>query len=133
MGLNRHTDKNWLLPTIAQIPSIAVVFFLLGHSLTYTQQLDDYDTRSRLVDSAISGNLDEVKSLVRRGVWVDTHHDFKNIRPLYGAALNGHLKVVKYLVRRGAQIDFLESSNCDTPLTAATRMGHLKVAKYLIQ
>ena len=75
------------------------------------------------INACTGGDLDEVKTLLKRGV--DIHAGFD--RALRWAANNGHFDVVKYLVEHGADIH----ASGDGALRYAAWNEHLGVANYL--
>ncbi len=86
--------------------------------------------RARLLAAADSGNFDQVKELLDKGVPTDTR-DEHQWTPLMLAALQGHDKIVSLLLDEGADID-TQGINGTTPLMAAASSGWLSVIKRLI-
>lgn len=81
--------------------------------------------------AALSGNIEEVKSLLKNG---DIDVDVQNIyesSPLHYASENGHVKVVKELLNNGANVNAKNIARW-TPLHYASKNGHLEVVKELL-
>eukprot|EP00899_Mesostigma_viride_P027381 jgi/Mesvir1/7828/Mv11769-RA.1 len=83
-----------------------------------------------LMEAAQGGDLDAVKTLIKRGANVDAE-DNNYETSLHAASREGHLDVVEHLVFSGAYIEAKDWSEW-TPLHYASYAGHLKVVKYLV-
>lgn len=88
------------------------------------------NNRARLLAAADSGNFDQVKELLDKGIPVDTR-DEHHWTPLMLAALQGHDKIVSFLLDQGADIE-TQDVNGTTPLMAAASSGWLAVVKRLM-
>ena len=56
-----------------------------------------------LIKACEDGNLEEVKSIIKKGVDINLECD--NWTPLTKASGEGYLDIVKYLLKNGAEID----------------------------
>lgn len=84
-----------------------------------------------LIFASMSGYVDVVEELIRRGVDVnDTISTFFNMTALQIACQDGHLEVVKKLIEAGANVN-VEDDRGDTPLLAAERNRHKAIVNYL--
>jgi uncharacterized protein len=83
---------------------------------------------SALMLAAFNGDLELVKTLVKRGAQINK----PQWTPLHYAAANGQLSVVEYLVENHAYID-AESPNNTTPLMMAARHKHITVMRWLAE
>jgi len=72
-----------------------------------------------LMESAFTGNLEEVRRLVLEGTRVDVI-DEERRTPLMFAAFNGHAPVGEYLLDAGAEIDAKDSSGRTALMYAAS-------------
>ena len=89
---------------------------MAGHKPTATEG----GAESELHTAAWNGNLEEVKSIVAKGVdvnWIDSAGE----SAVFGAAAWGHSEVVAYLLLVGARIDFHEPLSGFTPLHWAAK------------
>lgn len=89
-----------------------------------------------LINSAASGDLEQVRILVKMGVDVNAK-DKDGRTALMGASLWGHLEVVKYLIANGANANVSDNYGNTALMNAASgvhfaRGGHLEIVKYLI-
>eukprot|EP00919_Chromeraceae_sp_WS-2016_P035673 GHVR01084595.1.p1 GENE.GHVR01084595.1~~GHVR01084595.1.p1 ORF type:complete len:187 (+),score=32.87 GHVR01084595.1:296-856(+) len=82
-----------------------------------------------LIYAASVGRVDEVESLVGKGIHVNCAIPVGDT-PLIWASHNGHIDVVRVLTGRGAYINAKNNSG-DTPLMLASRNEHLNVVKWL--
>jgi ankyrin repeat protein len=89
--------------------------------------------------AAASGDLAEVRRLLKAGIDVNAREDYGGFRPLISAAANSQLSIVKYLIRTGAQIDAIVMDEFPTNYQGATALmmgcfnGHRKVVEELIK
>jgi hypothetical protein len=80
--------------------------------------------------AAEEGNIDIVKSLLERGVDINSRNaDIQT--PLHRAAAKGNVDVVRLLIERGAEVDSRDMWGW-TPLHTASRYGHLEVSRVLV-
>jgi cytohesin len=80
--------------------------------------------------SACLGDLDRVKSLVKKGIDVDAK-DETGWTPLYWAASMGREEVAEFLIGNGADID-VRTNDDRTPLHQAARSGAAKLVELLV-
>lgn len=81
--------------------------------------------KSSLVLACISGDLDDVKSLVTRGANVNE----SNPSPIYAACVSENILVVEYLLKNGADI----KRDPYEPLSVACSLGNRELALLLLQ
>ncbi|MFC1652083.1 ankyrin repeat domain-containing protein [Planctomycetota bacterium] len=82
--------------------------------------------------AAAEGDIDQVKSLIAKGVSVNSlASDSGMMTPLHEAAISGRKEVVEILLGNGAKIDALDNM-AYTVLHRAVEHGHATVAKLLI-
>ncbi|GMI15726.1 hypothetical protein TrLO_g10264 [Triparma laevis f. longispina] len=95
---------------------------------------DDIKTMSspgaRLVTSANSGIIKEVKKALKDGVNVNSV-DWDQLTPLIAASQGGHVDVVKHLVNNGANVDAVDKDGISS-LMEASIAGHIKVVQFLV-
>eukprot|EP00562_Extubocellulus_spinifer_P028296 CAMPEP_0178653632 /NCGR_PEP_ID=MMETSP0698-20121128/23300_1 /TAXON_ID=265572 /ORGANISM="Extubocellulus spinifer, Strain CCMP396" /LENGTH=667 /DNA_ID=CAMNT_0020295445 /DNA_START=452 /DNA_END=2452 /DNA_ORIENTATION=+ len=84
----------------------------------------------QLIRAADCGRVNEVRSLLRRGVPVNAV-DNNGETPLHWASWNGHSKVATMLLDSGANANAVNGHD-NTPLHFASWNGHSKVAKTLL-
>ncbi|RAL48049.1 hypothetical protein DM860_017840 [Cuscuta australis] len=83
-----------------------------------------------LIEAARYADIEDIKSLVSRGVSLDSK-DSLGRTALHMASANGHLDVVNYLIDSKVDVNaFNEEKN--TPLHWACINGHMEVVKSLI-
>jgi len=83
-----------------------------------------------LCTAAASGDVEEVRQLLARGVSVNVL-DKNGFNALYYGCGGGHLETVALLIHHGA--DLINEDGRDKPLVVAARAGHLAVVKLLLQ
>ena len=88
------------------------------------------DVHDRLCTAAASGDTEEVRQLLSRGVSVNVL-DKEGFNALYYACGGGHLEIVKLLIHHGA--DLIDEDGRDKPLVVAAKAGHLSIVKQLLQ
>jgi pectate lyase len=81
--------------------------------------------------AAGSGDINEVKSLIARGVDVNAWDFGSSYRPLHSAVINGHKQVVELLIAKGADVNAGDGGNIK-PLHHAVENGHKEIAELLI-
>ena len=82
-----------------------------------------------LIEAAVAGNIENVKSLLKRGADVDARNENGSTAMML-AAWSGHLDTVKYLVERGADPS-LKNNNGETATMLAIKNGYKDIADYL--
>lgn len=85
---------------------------------------------ARLVTSANSGIIKEVKKALKDGVNVNSV-DWDQLTPLIAASQGGHVDVVKHLVNNGAKVDAVDKDGISS-LMEASIAGHIKVVQFLV-
>ena len=110
---------------------ISLSFCLLSILITngFTAQNSD-DPGMQLHADVVSGNLDQVKSLISDGVDINTNNQL-NWTPLHTAVRNNRLEIVKYLLENGANLDAVEAGG-QTALHFAVESGQKEVVQLLI-
>ncbi|CAL1265866.1 unnamed protein product [Larinioides sclopetarius] len=84
----------------------------------------------QLRQAAATGNLDQVRALLKAGVKADP--DLEGRTALHLASANGHAAVVKALIEGGAKINALDAAGY-SPLHQAATEGHEEVVKLLLK
>ena len=90
----------------------------------------DYTDVKKFLDSARSGNLEDVKLFVAAGMPVDAVGGEYGGTALHEAAYGGSLAVVQYLVEREADVNTRDDYGY-TPRGRAHKGGRRDVMKYL--
>lgn len=92
---------------------------------------DDPYAEPPLHEAAIRGNLDEVKSILKSGVGINSKSN-TGATALHWAAFKGHYDLALYLIQNGADVNALTDKG-STPLRLATTHKQTKVIKLLKQ
>ena len=87
------------------------------------------DSLSNITYAASEGDVDTVRSLLHRGLPVDSG-DYDLRTTLHLAAVEGNLKVVEVLIEEGANVNVKDRWG-QTPLQDAVNMGHGQVIELL--
>jgi len=82
--------------------------------------------------ASISGNLDIINILIKKGANVNNRCNIENISPLIMASQFGHIDSVKILIKNGAIINTYTFQEIG-PLYLASYYGHIEVVKELIE
>lgn len=86
-----------------------------------------------LLDSALSGDLENVQKVIGFNVGIDVNtQDSAGNSLLLLASRQGHLKIVDYLLSKGADPG-APNNQTDTPLLIAAREGHEEVVSALLE
>jgi pectate lyase len=85
-----------------------------------------------LQEAAAIGNIDLVRSLIEKGVGVDSWDDSHLKTALQRAAISGHKDIVEFLLAKGARIDAHEDWPGGTALDYAAEKGHKEIVEHLI-
>jgi len=83
-----------------------------------------------LLNATETGDVQSVKTLLKKGVFVDARSE-KGYTPLLFAALNGHKDLAQLFVDQGADVN-AQAKDHWTPLLSAAAMGHTPVIKVLL-
>lgn len=83
----------------------------------------NYCLLDRFYDACKSGEIFEVKKLVKKGVSITSDHDYALVQ----ASKNGHLDIVKYLIKKGANVE----TNNHEAYRAAVAYNRADVITYL--
>jgi ankyrin repeat protein len=86
--------------------------------------------KGRFMNSALEGDLTEVKAMLAAGVNVNAKRDDANVTALILASQNGHLEVVQFLLDAGADVN-VETNDGATALMVAAHNCHLEVVQAL--
>ncbi|AWB68002.1 hypothetical protein C2869_16920 [Saccharobesus litoralis] len=79
--------------------------------------------------AAMSGDLEEVKTLISQGTKVDSRNK-QGATPLHWAAFKGHVDVAQYLVKKGANVNAVTDKG-STPLRLATTHKQQEMIQFL--
>ncbi len=79
-----------------------------------------------------SGNLAEVKILLKKGADVNAKDETYFMTPLHYATVYGHKEIVELLIEKGADVN-AKDENDFTPLHYATVYGHKEIVELLIE
>jgi len=85
-----------------------------------------------LQEAAGTGDIDAVKSLIKKTVDVDRMDDSFRMTALQRAAIGGHKGIVELLLANGARIDVQRGWPSRTPLQWAAQKGHRQIVELLI-
>ncbi|EPZ32970.1 hypothetical protein O9G_003701 [Rozella allomycis CSF55] len=83
-----------------------------------------------LIDAALEGNIEDVRSLLEKGVDPNSVNE-DGITALHCAACNGHVELVDILLQKGANVNATDADGW-TPLHGAACRGDLDVIKMLL-
>ena len=98
-----------------------------------TEIAEDVKPISSLHEAAKAGNIDQIKSLIKKGANINSlASDTGMMTPLHEAAIAGHKDVVEILLDHGARVDALDNMAL-TPLHCAAKNGHTDIAGLLIE
>lgn len=90
---------------------------------------------ARLADAAVSGDVEEVRALIRQGADLEHKVDGLWETPLHLATQHGRVEVVRILIAEGADLN-ATSGNVDhvgmTALDFAVRYRHFEIAEVLL-
>ncbi len=111
---------------------ISISFCLLTTLLTtgFTAQNSE-DQGMQLHQAVVSGDLQQVKSLISSGVDINTNNQL-NWTPLHTAIRNNRIEIVKFLLENGVDIDAVDSWG-QTALQFAVESGQKEVVELLIE
>ena len=105
-------------------------FLILALSFLFVTNAKAGEREDKLVDLAMRGNVDGVKSLLDQGVDVNAKNSYGDTA-LVGACIAGQIDVVRLLLARGADIN--RAGNIGyTPLFEAVLQGNADIARILI-
>ena len=111
---------------------ISISFCLLITLITagFAAQNPD-DPGMQLHYAVVSGNIEQVKSLISNGVDINTNNQL-NWTPLHAAVRNNRIEIVKFLLESGANVDAVEPRG-QTALHFAVESGQKEVVQLLIE
>lgn len=84
-----------------------------------------------LIEASRKGRIDDVRSLINAGAYVDERGIVVHITPMIHAAKEGHVEVVRMLFEAGATVNIQDETG-KTALLAACSWGHLEIAQLLL-
>lgn len=96
------------------------------------QTLDEMEFEKGLWGAAHSGDVDRLRSLLKKGEFVDKT-DSAGYTALHYAARNGKLEACKLLLSQGASVDAVTRSGRATSLHRACLTGKLDVVQMLLE
>jgi ankyrin repeat protein len=99
---------------------------LLSPAAAYAQ-----DMKEDLLAAARKGNIEAVKSLLDKGVDVNSKSEY-GATALSFACDKGHVAVVKLLLERGADANVRDTFYGATPMTWASMKGHAEIVSLLL-
>jgi ankyrin repeat protein/outer membrane protein assembly factor BamB len=109
------------------MPYPSVLSYDFG-KLTFRDAIwDDSD----LVLAADNGELEKVKTLLKRGAWADSR-DILGGTALTSAAAKGHEEIVRLLLSSGAKLDIGKQAGKRTAIEMAAYGGNARIAKMLL-
>ena len=85
-----------------------------------------------LQEAAGIGDIDLLRSLIKKGSDIDRREDPIFKTALHRAAIGGHKGVAELLLAKGADVSARDQSPFATPLHYAAERGHMEVAELLI-
>jgi cytohesin len=105
------------------------LFFLMALTFFY----GCFDRTEEILDAAMCGNVDQVKSLLEKDPKLaNAREDKFGQTPLILAAMNGRTEVAELLIANGAEVNYKMDPGL-TPLHEAVIKGHVEVAELLIE
>ncbi|KAA6464919.1 ankyrin repeat domain-containing protein [Acidobacteria bacterium AB60] len=94
---------------------------------------DDWYERERLHRAAESGDLEELKALLKEGIPINAFDEDLSRTPLHYAAIEAHIDAVRCLIEAGADVNAHEEEKIgETPLGAVAANCNFEMAKILI-
>jgi ankyrin repeat protein len=94
---------------------------------------DDWYEKERLHRAAESGDVEEIKALLKGGLTINAFDEDLSRTPLHYAAIEGHVDAVRCLIDAGADVNAHEEEKIgDTPLGAVAANCTFEMAKILI-
>ena len=94
---------------------------------------DDWYEKERLHRAAESGDVEEIKALLKEGLPINAFDEDLSRTPLHYAAIEGHIEAVRYLIDAGADVNAHEEEKIgETPLGAVAANCTFEIAKILI-
>ena len=109
-----------------------MLFYVVGFANAQSSSSDDVEVDSKVVDYVEKGDLEKLKSFIKKNPDIDLNKEYGGWTLLMYASSNGHLKVVKFLLNYDAELDEFNKSG-DTALLMAINGGHFETVKYLIE
>jgi len=95
------------------------------------------NTQNEFIRAAEDGNIVKIRSLIKKGVDVDTiGYPYSNFDPataLIEASEDGRIEIVRELIKDGANINIERGSDGWTALLCASRYGHTEIVDELIK
>ena len=85
-----------------------------------------------LLDAAFSGDVQDVKQLIKKGANVNAKSEHGRTTPLMEASSEGYTEVAELLIKKGANVN-AKSEHGWTPLMEAASGGHIETAELLIK
>lgn len=113
------------------VVSIVCIFSFMF--LTMSEVVASDNLTTQLFEASKSGNIDEVKSVIKQGVDVNSKGDQYGETVLLLASLFGRLDIVRLLIDNGADVN-MQSKNGSTALMRATEnKSNIEIVRFLIE
>ena len=110
-----------------------MLFYVVGFANAQSSSSDDVEVDSKVVDYVEKGDLEKLKSFIKKNPDIDLNKEYGGWTLLMYASSNGHLEVVKFLVSENIKsVKYSNLSYNHTALMTASENGHLEVVKFLL-
>jgi ankyrin repeat protein len=109
-----------------------VAEYLLSRRNAHSESQRGLPPVERFLVACQSGNVNEVKRLIRTGVSVNSTRRRGGKTGLMLASANGHVATVRILLKMGAKVNITGGSSGKTALIRAAESGELEVVRLLL-
>jgi ankyrin repeat protein len=124
--------KMELIGVLCVVGSVVIVAAIVGLVVWITRAAASGGRMIALEEAADSGDLAAVKTLVSKGVDIDTTND-QGKTPLHTAIESDHPEIALFLIEKGADVHKKSQGDDFTPLHYATQGVFLDVVEALLQ